>query len=77
MCESDVYKKCPSCGYEYEMNYGRNRNPNDILKGDEEFIRIDCVGRAFETDKNDYFDRMISVYLYGCPKCKSVHYEER
>lgn len=81
MNESDVYRKCPACGYEYEMNYGKGyKDKNLILKGYEPFIKINCVGRAFETDKDisdDYEPReYMKVYLYGCPRCCIVHFNK-
>jgi len=75
-----VYNKCPNCGYEYEMVYDYKRYHENITKGDKSFVKIDCIGRPFETDKNlaePYEDsEYAKVYLYGCPKCKSIHYEE-
>lgn len=80
MRESDVYKKCPACEYEYEMNYGSYKKKEEILKGDEPFVKIDCVGRPFETDKDisdEYESReYMGVYLHGCPKCGVVHFSK-
>ena len=60
--------KCPVCGYEYDNDCNVNKTR------DEPFIRIDCFGKEFETDVWEY-DNYIKVYLYGCPKCKSVQYK--
>lgn len=70
--------KCHCCGYEYEVSWDYKNRKYIIVKGDEPFIRIDCLGRPFETDeyiKCDYGpDREQMVYLYGCPKCTCVHF---
>ena len=46
--------KCCNCGYEFKDAYETDDNKQI---GDERFIKIDCVGRPFETDhKNKYWD---------------------
>jgi phage FluMu protein Com len=69
--------KCPVCGYIHEDEWERE---DSVEIGDERFVRIDCLGRSFETDKDiteDYEpQKYAKVYLYGCPKCKSVQFSE-
>lgn len=70
--------KCPVCGYEAEQDYCEGKEENNFMTmGDENFVKIDCFGKPFETDaeKDDYFERYKKAYLYGCPKCKSVQYD--
>ena len=67
--------KCCNCGYEFKDAYETDDNKQI---GDKRFIRIDCVGRPFETNhENEYWDYYHSdkydvAYLYACPKCKNV-----
>ena len=68
--------KCPVCNYIHEDEW---ENDNKVEIGDEPFVRIDCLGRAFETDEDvaeDYGSQERGrVYLYGCPKCKNVQFQ--
>lgn len=67
--------KCCNCGYEFKDAY---ETDDDKQVGDERFIRIDCLGRPFETNhKNKYWDgyrpdKYDVAYLYACPKCKNI-----
>lgn len=52
------------CGYEYEEDW--SSGDKQVIKGDEEFIAIDChvtIRENFQDNK---------VHLFACPKCKTV-----
>ncbi len=60
------------CGYERLKDWEAKDNKE---VGDEDFIKIDCFGKPFETDGktgNYYGDEYKNGYLYACPKCKMV-----
>ena len=52
------------CGYKYEIDW--TDNEGRVIKGDEEFIYIDC----HVTIREDFEDK--KVYLHACPKCGTV-----
>jgi hypothetical protein len=63
------------CGYEKLEDWQTDDNK---AVGDEDFIRIDCFGKAFETDKkcNDYYgNEYRKAFLFACPKCGTVRME--
>ena len=62
------------CGYEQLEDY---ETEDGKAVGDEKFVRIDCFGKAFETDKStgSYIGEYEKVHLYGCPKCHTVQFE--
>lgn len=65
---------CKCCGYEHHEDYGSGKL---IKTGDEKFVRIDLLGRAFETDveEDSWSSEYKKAYLYGCPKCNTVQFE--
>lgn len=62
------------CGYEKLYDWQTN-DGKEI--GDEDFIRIDCFGKPFETDKkeSDYYGDYENGYMYACPKCMTVKFQ--
>lgn len=65
------------CGYEYEDKWNPAGRNYDILKGDEEFIRVEG---SFTISRNDWCHdwchRTVAVSLYACPKCGTIRMEE-
>lgn len=61
------------CGYEYKDKWNPAGMNYDILKGDEEFIRVDG---SFTISRNDCYHRTVAVGLYACPKCGTIRMEE-
>jgi len=58
--------KCSACGYEYEENWNHMRE--EIIKGDQKFIRIKG---SFHIE-NDYYGGEQRVNLIACPKCSAI-----
>lgn len=52
------------CGYEYEESWDNGKL--EKVKGDEEFIQVDC----HMTIREDMKDK--EVKLYACPKCNTL-----
>jgi len=52
------------CGYEYEESWDNGELKK--VKGDEEFIQVDC----HMTIREDMQDKKVS--LYACPKCNTL-----
>lgn len=67
--------KCPCCKYEYEESY--DGGTLKVVVGNEKFLRIGFLNKPFETDKDigGYYTEYMAVYLYGCPKCKTIQYD--
>jgi hypothetical protein len=62
------------CGYERLQDYMTDDGKE---VGDEEFIRVDCFGKPFETDSEKEGccygeEKYRKAYLYSCPKCGTV-----
>ncbi len=62
---------CPSCKYSFELDYFDGKKENDyIIKGDEEPIHLKLSNNIKIYQRKDFDDD--EVYLYACPKCKTV-----
>ena len=79
--ENGINHKCPCCGYEVEYDWCKP-NGEELVKGDESFIRIlNSYGDTtdFETDKPRYVSWGLpdteKVMLLGCPKCHTVSFQ--
>lgn len=76
-----IEHKCLCCGYEVEWDWSQPRG-NEMVKGDESFIRIKSDSRDtynFNTDKPRPVDYGAldteTVILLGCPKCHTVSFQ--
>lgn len=76
-----IEHKCPCCGYEVIWDWSQPRG-NEMVKGDESFIRIKSNTRDisdFNTDKPRHVDwgtpQTEQITLLGCPKCHSVSFQ--
>lgn len=76
-----IEHKCPCCGYEVEWGWSQSRG-NEMVKGDESFIRIKSDARDtynFDTDKPRPIDYGAldteRIILLGCPKCHTISFQ--
>lgn len=61
--------KCPSCGYEDEIEVPSNKNFPVYEKVGESFISIDGM---FLVENSSWRGGKHQVSLVACPKCKTV-----
>lgn len=67
---------CPSCKYEFEKGWGVMNEPDKIIKGDDEPIRLYLSNSIRIIKRDDKFYDEQTVELIACPKCKTVIIEE-
>lgn len=68
-------KKCPVCGYIYQERYAEDYRI-EIIQGDEPFVEISTAHKFIIRDYRGYCYDEKEIELFGCPKCKSVIWEQ-
>ena len=75
--------ECSVCNYEYTYTWSGKRDKENLLviKGNEPFIKIIIPVELqnnddrFEADIQRPNGQNEKIFLWGCPKCKTVQFE--